>query len=72
MGQDDEPSDRQEPDGREERQEAIDRVEGYATGHGDFVIFDGENPVAWLLSDVYGIPVDAGDGEDDDADGDDE
>lgn len=64
-GPDEGSEERQDPDD-EEAQEAIRRSEGYQTEGGKYVIFDSKNPLAWILSTLYGYPADAdrGAGED--------
>jgi len=74
-GPDEGDEERQDPDDDRagDRRAAIDRAEGYRTEEGDYVIFNSKNPLAWILSSVYGYPpdaeVEAVDGEDQEGEG---
>lgn len=43
------------------------RAEGYEVSGRLYVIFDPENPLAWVISDLYGIPPDRGESDDEEA-----
>lgn len=56
-GEPEEPSD--EP-GKSRWDSAVGRVESYEEGD-CLVIYDSENPLAWIKSDFFGIPTDVAD-----------